>query len=701
MASMHTLLIVPCVACAFLTPPPATEPRPVTETMHGETFVDEYRWLESLEKDSAEVQAWTTQQNDHTRQVLDTLPCRAALERSLTPLMQIGGISLPGMRGHLYFYSERTGSQNQPVLKVRDSFDGTPRTLLDVNAIDDKGLTSLDWYSPSPDGQFVAFGLSRAGDEMSELHVLSSTGGTWLADTIPGKVDFGGWMPDGRQFTYSRLSDPKDAYSRTVKWHLLGMHERSDPTLFAQQAPSRVPGAGLSRDGRWLTLSVSDGWQRNDLSIASVDEWKRTGRMRFQPVAVDLEGRFEPFAIEGNTMYIQTTWQSPNGRVLVVDLSDPAPASWRTIIPERKEHVLDGASTTASWIVVSWKKDVTTRVELFRRSGVSAGELTLPGLGSAGISTDEDRDEAFVSYESFNEPRSIYHTELTGPNAPLALWARPDVPVDPTSVEVSQHFVASKDGTKIPVFIVHRKGLKLDGSNPCLLYGYGGFNVSMEPGFNATNWPWFEAGGVYALANLRGGGEYGESWHSAGMLGKKQNVFDDLYAVAQWLSDKGYTKPERLAVQGGSNGGLLTGVAITQRPDLWSCVVCQVPLLDMLRYQQFLMAKFWVPEYGCSDDATQFPWLRAYSPYHHVKQGQRYPAMLITAGENDSRVHPLHARKMAARMQALAANDHEQDPILLWVDRDGGHGQGKPLALRVRDAVDRWSFIMWQTGCCR
>jgi prolyl oligopeptidase len=351
--------------------------------------------------------------------------------------------------------------------------------------------------------------------------------------------------------------------------------------------------------------------------------------------------------------------------------------------------------------VASWKKDVITRMELFRRSGTCAGELTLPGLGNAGIATEEDRDEAFVTYESFNEPRSIYRTELTGPAAQLTLWARPEVPVDPSMVEVSQHFVASKDGTKVPVFIVHRKGLKLDGSNPCLLYGYGGFNVSMEPGFNATNWPWFEAGGVYALANLRGGGEYGESWHQAGMRDRKQNVFDDLYAVAGWLASKGYTKADRLAVMGGSNGGLLTGVAITQRPDLWSCVVCQVPLLDMLRYQQFLMAKFWVPEYGSSDDADQFRWLRAYSPYHNIKKGQRYPAMLITAGENDTRVHPLHARKMAARLQSLAANDHDTDPILLWVDRDGGHGQGKPLSLRVRDAVDRWSFIMWQTGCCR
>ena len=693
---LHAVLVL----SAAIAPPP-TEQRPVTDTLHGESFTDEYRWLEALEAQSSDVAAWTTLQNDHTRRVLDALPCRGSLEKALTPLMQIGGISAPSMRGSLYFYSERSGTQNQPVLKVREGFDGAPRTLLDVNAIDEKGLTSLDWYVPSPDGQFVAFGLSRAGDEMSQLHVLATAGGSWLADTIPGKAGFGGWAPDGRQFLYSRLSDPKDPYSRTVKWHMLGMHERNDPVLFVQKEPSRVPGAGLSRDGKWITLGVSEGWQRNDLYVASVEEWRRTGQVRFAPIAVGLDGRFDPVAIEGTTMFTTTTFQSPNGRLLAIDLTEPAQERWRTVIAERKDAVLDGVSPTATWLVASWKKDVITRMELFRRSGTSAGELTLPGLGNAGIATEEDRDEAFVTYESFNEPRSIYRTELTGPAAQLTLWARPEVPVDPSMVEVSQHFVASKDGTKVPVFIVHRKGLKLDGSNPCLLYGYGGFNVSMEPGFNATNWPWFEAGGVYALANLRGGGEYGESWHQAGMRDRKQNVFDDLYAVAGWLASKGYTKADRLAVMGGSNGGLLTGVAITQRPDLWSCVVCQVPLLDMLRYQQFLMAKFWVPEYGSSDDADQFRWLRAYSPYHNIKKGQRYPAMLITAGENDTRVHPLHARKMAARLQALAANDHDTDPILLWVDRDGGHGQGKPLSLRVRDAVDRWSFIMWQTGCCR
>jgi prolyl oligopeptidase len=348
--------------------------------------------------------------------------------------------------------------------------------------------------------------------------------------------------------------------------------------------------------------------------------------------------------------------------------------------------------------VADYEKDATSRIERFSVDGTSLGEIALPGIGSAGFSAEQDRTDGFIGYTSFNEPRSIYTVDFRSGKS--ALWARPDVPVDPSSVTVTQVFVESTGGTKVPMFLVHKVGLTPTGNAPTLLYGYGGFNVSMTPAFSAVNWPWYQAGGVYALACLRGGGEYGESWHRDGMLERKQNVYDDLYACAKWLIDNRWTSASRLAVKGGSNGGLLTGVAATQRPDLFCAAISAVPLLDMLRYHEFLMAKFWVPEYGSSDDAAQYRWLRAYSPYHNITKGTKYPAMLITAGENDSRVHPLHARKMAARMQALAANDPARDPILLWVDRDSGHGQGKPLALRIRDEADQWAFLMWQTGLC-
>ncbi|MBU3729565.1 MAG: S9 family peptidase [Phycisphaerales bacterium] len=703
---------------------PATRAEPVQQSFHGEQVTDEYRWLEALERDSPEVSAWTTAQNDRTRAVLDGLPCRTALERALEPLMTIGSIGTPQRAGGLAFWTERQGTQNQPVLYVAadptaaassiagatGSSPAAPagpdrasrRVLLDVNALDAKGLTSLDWFRPSEDGRLLAFATSVAGSEMSELHVMDTATGEWLADVIPGKVSLSAWAPSGRAFLYSVLADPKNPYSREIRWHELGRDPRQDPVLYRQREPSRVPGAGMSRDGRWIVITESRGWQASDMWIADMSAWMRSGEatdgLKLVPVATGLDARFSPAAIVGDTMYALTTLDAPNGRLLAIDCNSPAREGWREVIPTRADAVLGGVSYAAGLLVADYEKDATSRIERFSTEGTSLGEIALPGIGSAGFASEEDRTDGFIGYTSFNEPRSIYTVDFRSGRS--ALWARPEVPVDPSRVSVTQVFVTSTGGAKIPMFLVHKAGLKPTGDAPTLLYAYGGFNVSMTPAFSAVNWPWYEAGGVYALACLRGGGEYGESWHRDGMLDRKQNVFDDLYACAKWLIDSRWTSASRLAVKGGSNGGLLTGVAATQRPDLFCAAISAVPLLDMLRYHEFLMAKFWVPEYGSSADAAQYRWLRAYSPYHNIKQGTTYPAMLITAGENDSRVHPLHARKMAARMQALAANDPARDPILLWVDRDSGHGQGKPLALRIRDEADQWAFLMWQTGLC-
>lgn len=675
---------------------PATRVDPVTDSVHGQQVVDNYRWLEALEDESDAVRQWTTAQNDFTRGILDQLPGRAALEARLAQLMTIDRIGAPQMRGNLYFNEERRGDQNQSVLFVREGFDGTPRVLLDPNALDSQGLVSLDWWSPSRDGALLGFGLSRGGDEMSVLHILEVASGRWLADEIPGKTGIAGWMPDGSGFLYSRLENTDDPYSRAVRFHTIGSHHRQDPILMVQKEPARIPGVMMSEDGRWIIATIWNGWSRNDLYAVDADAWRRTGTFEMKPIAVDINARFEPHAIRGDTLYMVATLDAPNSQAFAVDLNNPARESWRLLIPQRADAVLEGLSEARGILVASYSKDATSRFEKFDLEGQSLGPIELPGLGSARIITQDDRSEAFLGFTSFNEPSSIYRIDLR--SGARGLWARPSVPVDPTMIEVKQEWFTSRDGTKVPMFIVHRKGLKLDGNNPALLYGYGGFNASMTPSFNPHVFPWLEAGGVYAVANLRGGGEYGEAWHESGKLGKKQNVFDDLYAAAEHLIRGGYTNASRLAVQGGSNGGLLTGVAATQRPDLFAAVVSQVPLLDMLRYHQFLMAKFWVPEYGSADNPEQYEWLRAYSPYHNIKPGQKYPAIMFTAGENDNRVHPLHARKMVAALQALAANDETQDPILLWVDRDGGHGQGKPLSRRIRDVSDIWSFIMWQTG---
>lgn len=720
--SISALLTALLCCCASITigasaVPPPTRCEPVSDLVQGETITDEYRWLELLEKDSPDVQAWTTIQNARTKSLLNALPCHARLVQQLAPLMSIGSVGLPKREGGFAFWTEREGTQNQPVLYFAtdpavSAADGKApagpvrtekKTLLDVNAIDAKGLTSLDWWDPSMDGRRIAFGTSKSGSEMSVLHVMDVASGEWLSDEIAGKVSFDGWSPSGNAFLYSQLADPADPYSREIRWHELGRHVRHDPLIYKQKEPSVVPGAGLSRDGRWIVISQSRGWQSSDLFVGDLAQWQRagmpSGALPLVPVAVGLDGNFRPSAIIGDTMFMLTSLDAPKGALWAVDMNAPARENWKSIISMRADEVLDSVAYAGGLLVASYSKDVVSRLERFTPTGISLGEIKLPGLGSAATATDESRTNGFVSYTSFNEPRSIYTIDFK--SGSMALWARPSVPIDPSSVTVAQVFVTSKDGTKIPMFIVHKAGLVLNGESPTILYGYGGFNVSLYPAFNPTNWPWYEGGGVYAIANLRGGSEYGEEWHRAGMGAKKQNVFDDFYACAEWLGTAKYTNAKHLAIQGGSNGGLLTGVAVTQRPELFCAAISAVPLLDMIRYQQFLMAKFWVPEYGSSEDAVQFSWLRKYSPYHHVTKGTKYPAVLFTAGENDSRVHPMHARKMTARMQALGANDDANDPILLWVDRDAGHGQGKPLANRIAEQADQWSFMMWQTGMCR
>lgn len=695
---------LPAMAAPPATPPP-TEARPVTDTLHGQSIVDPYRWLEGDEKGALtpEVNAWTDAQLAYTRQVLDSLPGRKAVEARLRELMEVGAVTAPEMRGNRYFYRKREGSENQASVYVREGHAGTPRLLLNPNTLDAKGLVTIAWIEPDPAGKLLAFGMYRAGDENATAYILDVDSGRWLADEVPGKVYSVNWLPDSSGFFYRNLESTKDPYSGQVKFHRLGSHVRHDVLLFrqfkkeenAKLATTYGPYFYASEDGRWGFLTYSTGTSTNDLWAVDLDRWKRTGEFVKTDVIIGSESSSQG-PVLGDTLFMLTTDGAKNGRVLAVDLNSPARANWKTLIPERRDVNIESVSLARGILVVNALKDASSRIELYSVDGRPLGELPLPGIGTASISTNQDRTEAFVTYTSFNEPTGIYRVDLA--TKKLELWERPKVPVDPSIAEVKQVFVPSKDGTKVPVFLVHRKGLKLDGNNPTVIWGYGGFNVSETPRFSATLFPWFEAGGVYAVACLRGGGEYGDAWHEAGMLEKKQNVFDDFIATAEWLVKNKYTKPERLAISGGSNGGLLTGAVMVQRPELFSAVISAVPLLDMLRYQSFLMARYWVPEYGSAENADQFKFIRAYSPYHNVKKGTKYPAVLLTAGENDSRVHPLHARKMAALLQASTASDPKEKPVLLWVDREAGHGQGKPLDLRVRDAADQRMFLMWQLG---
>lgn len=705
-----------------LAAPPATESRPVTETIHGDQITDNYRWLEGDNSDPAnmgrltgEVTKWTDEQNAYTRSVLDNLPGRRTLEERLRELMEVPGIGAPSVYGNRYFYSKREGTQPQAVLYVRDGLEGKDRVLLDPQKIDPTGLTTVSWTQPNSDGSLLAFGMYASGDENSTLYLMDVESGRWLADVIPGKVNFSEWLPDDSGFFYRNLEDTSDAYSSVMKLHTIGTHPREDKVLFRQKdidffyggmnkseaELTRLKGTwgpfGMpSKDARWMVVGYWTGTAGLDLWVADLDKWFRTGELALTPMAIGKAGRIGGGRFDGDRFYIQHSFGAPNGMVSMIDLNKPDFSGWKTVVPENKDLVIEGTSFARGIIAVQYLDSAKTRIALFDNEGKALGDLKLPGIGSGSLSVSDDRTDAFLSFSSYNMPRSIFHVDLaTGQSE---LWARPDVPVDPSQIEVKQVWYESKDGTRISMFIVHKKGLELNGKNPTILYGYGGFNISQTPYFSSTMFPWYENGGVFAVANLRGGGEYGNAWHEAGMLDKKQNVFDDFIAAGEWLIANGYTNANQLGIVGGSNGGLLTGAVVVQRPDLFSAVISAVPLLDMLRYQDFLMARYWVPEYGSAENPDQYAFLKKYSPYQNVKPGTKYPAVLFTAGENDSRTHPMHARKMAALMQNSTGSDQQKEPILLWVDRDAGHGGGKPLNLRIRDVADQRIFMMWQLG---
>lgn len=693
-----------------IAPPPQTKTEPVAEQLHGTSVVDSYRWLEGdnsnpheMGKVTPEVAAWTDAQNARTRAFLDADPRRAALEARLRPLMEIGAVSAPAVRGSRYFYSRREGSQNQPVIYWREGHNGADRVLIDPEKIDSSGLTTVEWFSPSNDGRLVAYGTYRSGDENTTLRLMDVDSGAALPLEIPSKVQAPDWLSDGSGFVYRNLKKEKDPYSGQVMFHRTGTDPKSDAVLFRQFTPQEDkalattwgPFGNLSRDGRWLVLGYWIDTRSNDLWIADFDRFLRTGALEKRIVTTGEAGQASGTVIDG-TLYMQTTKGAPKGRVVAVPAGDPARAKWRDVVPERPDAVIEAVAFAKDHLAVTYLKNASNVVEIFGLDGQSLGVVRQPGIGAAALAAEPDRTEAFLTFTSFNHPTAIFRVDVARPAAEPELWQQPAVPVDPSTVEVEQVWYPSKDGTRISMFLVHRKGLAKTGKAPTLLTGYGGFNVSETPSFIATLFPWFEDGGLFALPNLRGGGEYGDAWHEAGMLERKQNVFDDFIAAAEWLIAQGYTTSEKLAISGGSNGGLLTGAIVTQRPELVRAAVVAVPLLDMLRYQHFLMARYWVPEYGSAENPAHFAFLRAYSPYHNVKPGTKYPAVFLTAGEHDTRVHALHARKMAAALQAATASDPAERPVLLWVDREAGHGQGKPLHLRLRDVVDQRIFLMMQ-----
>ena len=686
------------------TTPPKVKTDMVEDTVQGHKISDPYRWLE--DPNSPDTQEYVRQELAYTRSILDPLPGREQIQKRLTQLVSIGTITAPQVAGQDYFYTRRGGAQNQPILLVREGVHGKDRVLVDVNILASDGTVALDWWFPSKDGKYVAYGTSASGSEESTLHLIESATGKLLSDTID-RTRFASvaWKKDSSGFYYTRhpkkgdVPAGEEVYHVKVFYHTLGADPANDPLIFDSMTvgeghtPQDIPAVQLADDDdRWLLVTVFEGWSKSELYLQDL-------KAGTPPVEITQGKNFlYSGEIFQGKLYIVANEDAPRYRVFTVDAANAKRENWKEIIAQT-DAVLQGVSVLGGRLFGQYEKNASSQLKEFELDGKPVGDISLPAMGTvSGILGKWDRKETFFGFQSFTVPPSVYQVDFS--TRKTSLWDKVDTPgIDPSAYEVKQVWYASKDGTKVPMFVFHKKGLPLNGKNPTLLTGYGGFNISLTPSFVGGRYLWLEHGGVFAVANLRGGAEFGEDWHRAGMLEKKQNVFDDFIAAAEFLISDKITDKEHLAIQGGSNGGLLMGVMITQRPDLFRAVVCQVPLLDMLRYQNFQIAKLWIPEYGSADDPKHFDWLYAYSPYHHVKPGTEYPAIMFMTADTDTRVDPMHAKKMAALMQAEATNgqSHER-PIVLRIEPKAGHGAGKPITKQIEEGMDIYSFLFWQLG---
>jgi prolyl oligopeptidase len=680
---------------------PQTRREERVEMIHGKRVADPYRWLE--DGDSPEVKAWTLAQNRLTEGMLHAISGRTKLKTRLEQLLEIGQISLPTVRrtrtrASRYFYTRRTGKQNQPVLFSRDGLTGADRVLFDPNAVNASGTTALDWYAPARDGALVAYGISQGGSEESTLYVRDVQSGQDLGDVIPRtRAASVCWMPDGRRFFYSRYPAPgsvpkgEEKYHRRIFEHVLGQKPERDRLVFgAGHDMTDYPHCAISPNGRWLVIRVHQGWNKSELFIADT----RAPKLTFTEVTANKPHLYDA-VVRDDALYVLTNEGAPRYALYTVDPRRPERSAWRLTIPEHPARVLDGAEVIGGTILTTYLDQAVSRLERFDMQGKSLGAIDLPTLGTSdGFSGLEDGSEAFYNFESFAVPTRIQRLDLK--TGGVSTWEKIEAGIGPAAYEVSASRARSKDGTWIPYLMVHARGANLkSGKNPTLLYGYGGFNVNLHPRFSRPNYAWLEQGGVYVQANLRGGGEFGEEWHRAGQLDKKQNVFDDFIAVSEQLIRRKVTAPERLAIFGRSNGGLLVAAAVTQRPELFAAAVSSVPLTDMVRYERFLIAKLWASEYGTAEKADEFASLLRYSPYHRVRDKTRYPAVLFTTAASDTRVDPLHARKMTAALQHATTASR---PILLRTETEAGHGAGKPISKIADEFADIFAFTLWQLG---
>ena len=667
--------------------PPITRRDDVKETLHGVTVEDPYRWLE--DQTSPETRQWIDAENQYTQSLIGTLPTRPVIEKRLGELLKVDNYKETFERNGHYFYAERKADQDQFVLLTRKTATSAPEVLVDPHPLSPDHSTSVNFADVSEDGALLAYEIRKGGADETEIRLLDVNTKKELPDHLPAARYFNVQIvPDKSGFYYDIMTDQ----GPRVHWHKMGADPNDDVEIFGKgYGPEKIIVSQLSEDGRWLLSTVMYGSSADKTEVFYLDRTAKAEEMK--PLIHDIDARFF-VVIGGDHVFVHTNWRAPNGRVMDIDLKHPDRPHWFQIIPEQQDAVIESLHVAGGKVAITYLKNVTSHINFFTPNGQPAGEVTFPAMGTvAEFSGRWGGRQAFFDFSSFHIPKTIYRYNVAT-NA-KSIFARVNAPVNPAEFELKQVWYESKDKTKVPMFVLAKKGVELNGANPTYLTAYGGFTVSMTPQFSATAVLWAENGGVFALPNLRGGGEFGENWHKAGMMEHKQNVFDDFIAAAQYLIDSKYTSSQKLAIAGGSNGGLLVGAAETQSPDLYKAVVCRYPLLDMIRYQNFLVAKFWVPEYGSSENADQFQYLMKYSPYQNVHKDTKYPATLFITGDADTRVAPLHARKMAAMLQWAQGGDA---PILLHYDTKAGHSEGRSVKKLIEDATDEVSFLWGQLG---
>lgn len=663
------------------------------DNYHGTIVEDPYRFLE--DPDSEETKAWVEAQNQVTFGYLNEIPAREKIKQRLTKLWDYEKYSIPFQEGENYFYFKNDGLQNQSVLYTLKTLDGEPKVLLDPNKLSADGTVALSGLSISENGKLLAYGLSSSGSDWQEWKVRDVETTEDLPDHLKW-IKFSGasWTNDNQGFFYSRYDEPNEKtkledvnYYQKLYYHKLGTSQTEDTLIY--QRPDQKEwgfGGGVTEDGHYLVISVWLGTDPKNLFF-----YKDLTNPNAEVVELikEFEADYSFIDNDDSVFYFRTDLDAPRAKVIAIDSKNPQKSAWQEIIPQAAE-TLESVGILNNQFIADYLKDAHGKVKIFDLNGTFVREVELPGLGSVGGFNGKRHDrETFYSFTSFTTPPTIYRYDIVSGKSQV--FRQPKVDFNPADYETKQVFYRSKDNTQVPMFITYKKGIKLDGNNPTYLYAYGGFNISLTPSFSVSSLVWLEMGGVYAVPNLRGGGEYGEEWHQAGMKLKKQNVFDDFIAAAEWLIGNGYTKSDKLAIAGGSNGGLLVGACMTQRPDLFGAALPAVGVMDMLRFHKFTIGWAWISEYGSPDNLEEFKALYAYSPLHNLKPGTAYPATMITTADHDDRVVPAHSFKFAAALQAAHTGEN---PVLIRIETKAGHGAGKPTAKIIEEAADKWAFLV-------